>query len=83
MVLRDVVFEDDGSAGGADAAGHLVIFDGDWETVEWAEIVASHDGFFGGFCLLQCDVVGDEEVGVEVMVEVVDALEEEFDKFDG
>ena len=36
--------------------------------MEGTEVVASHDGVFGGFGLSLSDVVGDEEVGVEVMI---------------
>ena len=83
VVLWDVVFEDDGSAGGADAGGHLVVFDGDGQAVEWAEVVAVHDGVFSGFGLFDGDVVGYEEESVELVVDVFDALDEEFGQLDG
>ena len=52
VVLGDVVFEDDGAAGGADAAGHLVVFYRDRESVERSEVVASQDRLLCGFGLL-------------------------------
>ena len=78
-----MVFEDDRPAGGTDAGSHLVVFDGDWEAVEGAEVVAAHDGVFGGFGLFDGDVVGDEEEGVKLMVNVIDAFQEEFGELDG
>ena len=82
VVEWDVVFEDYGPAGGADATGHLVVFDGDGKAVERSEIIAVHDCLFGGFCLVQSDVVGDEEEGVQLRVDALDAVEEESGQFD-
>ena len=42
--------------------------------MERAEVVAAHDGVFGGFGLFDGDIVGDEEEGVELMVDVIDAF---------
>ena len=51
--------------------------------MERTEVVAAHDGVFGGFGLFDRDVVGDEEESVKLMVDVIDALEEEFGELDG
>ena len=81
--VGDVVFEDEGAVGGADALGGVQVLDGYGNAVQRGQTVAPHHGRLGVLRPAQSHVADDGEVGVELRVEAVDAAQVELDKLDG
>ena len=81
--VGNVVLEDEGAVGGADALGGVQVLDGDGNAVKGGQVVAPHDRRLGVLRPADSHVADDGEVGVELRVEAVDATQVELDKLHG
>ena len=83
IFVGDVVSEGVAAHCAADALGELEVFDGYGDAVQRTEVVAAGYGCFRLCGGLPCEVCGDGEIGVELRVKGVDAVQEEVDELSG
>ena len=83
VFVGDVVSEDVTAHGAADALGELQVLDGDGHAVEGPEVVTAGHGCFGGGSGFSGEVGTDCQIGVQLGVKGVDAVEEEVGQFSG
>ena len=75
--LRYPVLVDERAVGGPHPRCHLRVLDRDRKTVQRAQFLSPHDGLLRGLCGGHRLVPGQEQIGVQLGVEPVDAVEVE------
>ena len=81
VVAGDLVGVEDRAVGVAQTGAGFKVFDGDGQTVQEAEVVAAHDGGFGGASDVEGAVAVDGQIGVDGGVDALDAVQHGLDQF--